>query len=123
MQLRRGHAIFIHEIWLKCVVQLSSPAPVPTLAHECQLNPRDGVKHARALGSSAHQDDHLSVYYVSPIRHLELPSGTPQKMLPLAIHHRRSRLDLGECWTWLVVRGYSSYISPDMGDALRLFRL
>ena len=78
---------------------------------------------AHALWREAHnQDAHLSVYFVSPIRHL--PSGPPQRFLPLAIHHHLCRLDLGECWTCLVVRGSSfSEISPGMGEALGLFRL
>ena len=51
--MRRGHAKFIHEIWLKCVFNFSSPAPVRTLAHRCQLNPRDLINRARALGRRA----------------------------------------------------------------------
>ena len=45
--------MFIHKIWLKYVFQLSSFAPLPSLAHGCQLNPRDGVHRASALGRSA----------------------------------------------------------------------
>ena len=53
MRLRRGHAIFVHEIWLKCVFQRSSPAPVRTLAHRCRGNAWHGVNCARALRRSA----------------------------------------------------------------------
>ena len=103
MQLRRNHAIFIHEIWIKCVFQLPSPSPVPTLANECQLSPGDGSTVHVLEGEAHNQDAHLSAYFVNPIRHLNLPPSPPRRFLPLAIHHRRYCLDLGECWACSVV--------------------
>ena len=66
----------------------------PTLAHACQLNPLEGVHRARALMGEVHnQDAHLSVYFVNPIRHLELPFSPTQRLFPLAMCHRQNRLD------------------------------
>ena len=78
MRLRRGHAIFIHEIWLNCVFQPSSPAPVPMLAHGCQLNPRDGVNCARALGRSAQRRCPLAGVFCEPYS----PFGTAIQSSP-----------------------------------------
>ena len=46
--------------------QLSSPAPFRTLAHGCQLNPRDGVNRSRALGRRAQPRSPLVVAFCEP---------------------------------------------------------
>ena len=66
MQFRRDHAIFIHEIRLKYVLRLFSFAPLATLAHGCQLHPRDGVHCARALGKNAQPRCPLVCVFCAP---------------------------------------------------------
>ena len=61
--------------------------PSANLAQETE-----SIAHA-LLGGAQNQYAHLSVYFVSRIRHLELPSTPLQILFPLAIHHRRYRLD------------------------------
>ena len=123
MRFRRGHAIFVHEIWLKYVYQLSSLAPLPTLAHGFQLHPLDGIHRARALGRSAQPRCPLGVF-CEPYSSFATAIPSTKSLLPLAIHHRRYRPDLGECWASLEWGGSPvSGFSPDIAATLGRFCL
>ena len=83
--------MFIHEIWLKYVLQIPSFALVPTLCMGANSTHETGSTAHVLYGEAHNQDAHLTEYFVGPSRHLELPSL--HTLFPLAIHHRRYRLD------------------------------
>ena len=89
--MHRGHAIYIHKIWLKYVLQLSPFAPVLPSAHGCQLNPLERVHSARTPGRSAQPRCPPVGVYCETYSAIETTTQFSPETFRSSIHHRQNR--------------------------------